>query len=279
MTINVYSLHNVENYNSSLSNTVSDVFIKYINLINEFIIQCCENVCFKNVNYNRYIINKGIETLAHVFKMLLLYTMNLELTYHHCQKSLFYYIEFVGQISGDNQQLLQLTLKDSTLFVYKKTIFDINNEKRSNFKILNNDKIAMDIIAYLIKIYNSLLYVLIEHHEFPSDNQSSLLNEMTINVQRVTNNLINLFTNSKLLDYIEQLKIIEHFIETIKNKDCEINKIFNLFDVFIKKMSCQTSNFDLSNSEKIIEKINSKGFDDFLIDNSNKKIINWLFSD
>jgi len=279
MTINVYSLHNVENYNSSLSNTVSDVFIKYINLINEFIIQCCENVCFKNVNYNRYIINKGIETLAHVFKMLLLYTMNLELTYHHCQKSLFYYIEFVGQISGDNQQLLQLTLKDSTLFVYKKTIFDINNEKRSNFKILNNDKIAMDIIAYLIKIYNSLLYVLIEHHEFPSDNQSSLLNEMTINVQRVTNNLINLFTNSKLLDYIEQLKIIEHFIETIKNKDCEINKIFNLFDVFIKKMSCQTSNFDLSNSEKIIEKINSKGFDDFLIDNSNKKIINLLFSD
>jgi len=279
MTINVYSLHNVENYNSSLSNTVSDVFIKYINLINEFIIQCCENVCFKNVNYNRYIINKGIETLAHVFKMLLLYTMNLELTYHHCQKSLFYYIEFVGQISGDNQQLLQLTLKDSTLFVYKKSIFDINNEKRSNFKILNNDKIAMDIIAYLIKIYNSLLYVLIEHHEFPSDNQSSLLNEMTINVQRVTNNLINLFTNSKLLDYIEQLKIIEHFIETIKNKDCEINKIFNLFDVFIKKMSCQTSNFDLSNSEKIIEKINSKCFDDFLIDNSNKKTINWLFSD
>ena len=279
MTINVYSLHNVENYNSSLSNTVSDVFIKYINLINEFIIQCCENVCFKNVNYNRYIINKGIETLAHVFKMLLLYTMNLELTYHHCQKSLFYYIEFVGQISGDNQQLLQLTLKDSTLFVYKKTIFDINNEKRSNFKILNNDKIAMDIITCLIKIYNSLLYVLIEHHEFPSDNQSSLLNEMTINVQRVTNNLINLFTNSKLLDYIEQLKIIEHFIETIKNKDCEINKIFNLFDVFIKKMSCQTSNFDLSNSEKIIEKINSKGFDDFLIDNSNKKTINWLFSD
>ena len=55
-TLNNYILSNSENYNKELSETSLDVFIKYINLINEYIIQCCENLYVKNINYNRYII-------------------------------------------------------------------------------------------------------------------------------------------------------------------------------------------------------------------------------
>lgn len=279
MTINVYSLQNVENYNKVLSNTLSDVFIKYVNLINEFIIQCCENLYIKNINYNRYIMKKGVETLSHVFKMLLLYSMNLELTYHHCQKSLFYYIEFIGQISGDNQNLLQLTLKDSTLFVYKKTIFDINNEVRNKFEISFDDKIKMDAIMYLIKIYNRLLCLLIEKHEFPRDNQVSLLNEMSENIQKVTNTIVNLYTSNNDLNFVEQLKIIDGFVDCLKNKQLENDNVFALFDGFIKKLSHKSLTLDLSFLEKIFKKLNSDKFDDLLLESSNKKTINWLFLD
>ena len=47
------------------------------------------------------------------------------------KQAIFYYVEFIGQIGEDSQGFLQLNSKDAILFVYKKTIFDINNDKKN----------------------------------------------------------------------------------------------------------------------------------------------------
>ena len=62
-----------------------------------------------------------------------MYTKNLDLTVYHCKKAYLFYVEFIGQIGDDNNSYLQLNSKDATLFVYKKTIFEINNEYRKQF--------------------------------------------------------------------------------------------------------------------------------------------------
>ena len=278
-TLNNYILSNSENYNKELSETSLDVFIKYINLINEYIIQCCENLYVKNINYNRYIIKKGIETLSHIFNILLLYTMNLELTYHHCQKCLFYYIEFIGQTSGENN-FLQLTLKDSALFVYKKTIFEINNDHKNSFVISEKDNLKVEMINYLIKIYNGLLYLLIDKHNFSIDNKSSILKEISNNIQKITNRIVNLFfttkdKENKDLSIIEQLKVIDYFIECIKNKEIEIN-FFIFIDNFIKKLSKSNLSFDKIN--KLTTILNGEKMEDLLNENSITKAINLLFN-
>jgi hypothetical protein len=274
-TLNNYILNNLENYNKELSETTVDIFIKYVNLINEFIIECCENLYMKNINYNIYIIKKGVETLSHIFSMLLLYTMNLELVYHHCQNSLFYYIEFISQISGENN-FLQLTLKDSALFVYKKTIFEINNDYKSSFVISEKDNLKIDTINYLIKIYNSLLYLLLEKHTFSTDNKSSLLKEISTNIQKITNRIINLFFVKKDantdVDTIEQLKVIYYLIEFIKNKQIEIS-FFIFIDNFIKKISKNKLSLN-----RITTKLNSEKMEFLLNENSTTKAINLLFS-
>lgn len=274
-TLNNYILNNLENYNKELSETTVNIFIKYVNLINEFIIECCENLYMKNINYNIYIIKKGVETLSHIFTILLLYTMNLELVYHHCQNSLFYYIEFISQISGENN-FLQLTLKDSALFVYKKTIFEINNDYKSSFVISEKDNLKMDTINYLIKIYNSLLYLLIEKHTFSIDNKSSLLKEISANIQKITNRIINLFFVKKdannEVDTIEQLKVIYYLIEFIKNKQIEIS-FFIFIDNFIKKISKNKLSLNT-----ITTKLNSEKMEFLLNENSTTKAINLLFS-
>ena len=274
-TLNNYILNNLENYNKELSETTIDIFIKYVNLMNEFIIECCENLYMKNINYNIYIIKKGVETLSHIFSILLLYTMNLELVYHHCQNSLFYYIEFISQISGENN-FLQLTLKDSALFVYKKTIFEINNDYKSSFVISEKDNLKIDTINYLIKIYNSLLYLLIEKHNFSIDNKSSLLKEISANIQKITNRIINLFFVKKdannEVDTIEQLKVIYYLIEFIKNKQIEIS-FFIFIDNFIKKISKNKLSLNT-----ITTKLNSEKMEFLLNDNSTTKAINLLFS-
>ena len=68
-----------------------------------------------------------------------MYTKNLELTVHHCKKAFLYYVEFIGQIGDDNHTFLQLNSKDATLFVYKKTIFDINNEYKKKVTYTLNE--------------------------------------------------------------------------------------------------------------------------------------------
>ena len=72
-----------------------------------------------------------------------MYTKNIELTMFHSKKALYYYIEFIGQISdvSVHHSYLQLNSKDATLFVYKKTIYDINNfrsdEKKNNARSMS----------------------------------------------------------------------------------------------------------------------------------------------
>ena len=76
-----------------------------------------------------------------LFNMLLLYTKNIDLTISHCNKALYYYIEFIGQIADDSHSYLQLNSKDATLFIYKKTIFELNSEHRKNYTLSKEDKI------------------------------------------------------------------------------------------------------------------------------------------
>ena len=91
--------------------------------------------------------------------MLYMYTKNLEITMHHCKKAYCYYVEFIGQIGDDNHSFLQLNSKDATLFVYKKTIFEINNNIANKPTLLlesnENDPISLSY-PFIIKEKNFL---------------------------------------------------------------------------------------------------------------------------
>ena len=65
------SLQNLDNYKSDYTHSTSEIFAKYKGLITEYFIQCIDNIYIKNTEYYKYILLKGVETLTHVFKMLL----------------------------------------------------------------------------------------------------------------------------------------------------------------------------------------------------------------
>ena len=75
-----HSLSNIDNYKAQLTNSSSEVFVKYIDLISEYLAQCVEAIYIRDDAYYKYIIMQGVNTISHVFKLLLLYTNNLELT-------------------------------------------------------------------------------------------------------------------------------------------------------------------------------------------------------
>ena len=137
---NNYSLHNLENYKKNIDNDISEITEKYYILLLEYYKFIIENIKTKNANLTKFIIIRGLDTITNVFNNILYYTKNINMTYFHCQKSFYFYVEFVGQISEDEKMFLQLTSRDATTYVYKKTIFEINNNyKTLLYKIIQSE--------------------------------------------------------------------------------------------------------------------------------------------
>lgn len=152
------SLQNIDNYKKdSYANNEMDIYMKYVNVINQYLLFGIETIKNKNSEYLKYILIKGLFTISYVFKMLFLFTRNLDLTYYHCQKSYSYYIEFIGQIGDDAVTYLQLNSKDAALFVYKKTIFDINHNYKKDYYENKVEETKNKIVSIFIDTYNKLV--------------------------------------------------------------------------------------------------------------------------
>jgi hypothetical protein len=167
---NNFSLQNLENYKKNIHSITSEITEKYYMLIAEYFKFITENIKIKNSNFSKFIITRGLDTITNVFNSIFYYTKNIDLTYFHCQKSFYFYVEFVGQISEDEKMFLQLSSRDATLYVYKKTIFEINNEYKiaSESSKLINEQLA-NINSY-INIYKTIVYKIIQNDVLTKNN-------------------------------------------------------------------------------------------------------------
>jgi len=130
-----YVLQNSKNYHNTLENpNTSFYFNKYIDLAHQYLLYSAEHIFIRDKEYSVYVMQKGIEGLLNIYTSLLLYTKNFELSYYHSQKAYYYYIEFISQIGNESHSFLKLNAKDALLFVYRKTIFEVDNEVRKNLQ-------------------------------------------------------------------------------------------------------------------------------------------------
>jgi len=151
---NNYSLKVEDNYNKSLDCSTGEVTKKYGDLIIGYTNFISENIKLKNGPLSQFIIIRGLDTLTNVFLYLLNATKNVTLTYYHCEKSFYFYTEFVEQITDDEKSFLKLTTRDAVNYVYKRTIFDINDK----FKKENEENAEeMKIINSYVNLYQNYL--------------------------------------------------------------------------------------------------------------------------
>ena len=74
-----------------------------------------------------YIIVSGLETITHVFKLIMLCTGNLDAAVFHAQNSTLLYVEFMTQIKDSTNVFLKLSVRDAIIYVYKKSIFQLRS--------------------------------------------------------------------------------------------------------------------------------------------------------
>uniref|UniRef100_A0A6C0ERH4 Uncharacterized protein n=1 Tax=viral metagenome TaxID=1070528 RepID=A0A6C0ERH4_9ZZZZ len=254
------SLHNIDNYKKELTSSIFEIIDKYFKLINEYFKFIIENIKFKNTSYSKFIVIRGLSTITNVFSYLLYYTKNIELTIYHCQKSFYFYIEFVEQITEDEKMFLQLTSRDATTYVYKKTIFDINSEYKKIFAICSEESLnKFNMINIYINIYRTVINKILQ-----LDNLK--YNKSNIDYfEQIHHKLHNLNLN-KL-----QLSNIENFIEQIYDKIDDSKFFFETILIFIKKIN---KNLDLIQKCKTKMLYHSQE----CLNETPEKLISWLIS-
>jgi len=168
-----FSLHNIDNFKKDLDSNLSEIINIYFHLIVEYFKFIVENIKIKNKVYSRFIIIRGLDTITNVFLNLLNYTKNIELTFFHCQKSFYFYVEFIGQITEDEKMFLQLSSRDASTYVYKKTVFDINNECRKIQDICSSETSEkFNVLNVYINIYKTIMYNIIQNEDLNVGNMN-----------------------------------------------------------------------------------------------------------
>jgi hypothetical protein len=259
-----YSLHNTDNFKKTLDYNSNEILSKYSDLLTEYLKFFFENNKIKNPNYLKFIITRGIETITHVFNTILYYTKNLEITYLHCQKAYYYYIEFICQITEDHNIFLQLSSKDAIMYVYKKTIFEINNEYKKNIldSLISDEINKINYITEYIILIKTLVSTLLNDDNFIKNNiqmieQFSMLNSKIISAKI---SIINLL-------------ILHLFFEQLINNCKDFNKIYDIIVTLLKKINRSNGNINLL---KIKNKIYDDDYNIYLINETNERFINWL---
>ena len=247
-----YNLLNIENYNETIHNELQDILDKYVLLITEYMVFLNEKIKIKNKNYFQYIFTRGLDTITNVFNGMLFYTKNLDLSFYHSQKAFYFYVEFIEQITETQNIFLKLSSRDAAIFVYKRTLFEINNEyvktpllsiKQTiiNQTVINQNNVQqkMKLLNIYCEIYKSVSSFFINNN-FEFEKKSENINKFAIKLTTISERLNYLIMDSEMPNNILLL------INNLSNKSQKLDKYFELIDEIIKKISKGNLNIDLT---------------------------------
>ena len=254
---NNYSLLSSENYKKALDCDVVEATKKYSQLILDYYKFIVENLKITNEGFSKFIIIRGLDTITNVFLHILYFTKNINLTYFHCQKSFYFYVEFVGQISDVEKTFLQLTSRDATTYVYKKTIFEIKNDFKKPAENDEELKSKLDLIHSNINMNQSYILKIIK--------SSKVEPAMIDCLPKLTEKLSAIQNKSNTIALEKITDILFYKIENV-------SAFFEINNLLLKKIS--KANGLLHNAEK---KCDSLEIDTKLADTPDR-VVSWLLA-
>ena len=215
------ALINSLNFNTKLTCNLSEILQKYVSMILEYTDFISEKVNIKNKKYYDYLYNRGLDTISHVFLLILFYTKNLDITYYHSQKAFYFYVEFIEQILDVQHSFLNLSSRDATMFVYKKTVYEINNEYRKMIDNSDNNNTNSSSTSNTSGSGSSSSSI---EYSITKDSKFDLLNSY-----------IEIY---KLLIRLDKPNVIEisEIINKTKGSSSYMQKILNIVHIFAEKM-------------------------------------------
>jgi len=265
-----YTLYSISNYRPKIENHIQDILTRFSRVIVDYMRYIAEKITMKNKPYYRFIFERGVETIIHVFSVIFYYTKNLDLTVYHSQKAYYFYIEFIEQISDNDMDFLKLSSRDAILFVYKKTIYDLNNEQRKNMPAPTHEEVmTLEYLDAYKYIYKNIVQFLINHKEFKYETKLDYINTNCDCIDFIS----ELFKKSKIRK--NNIDCVYLFTTILLDKNISTNEFFSSIEIFIKKVNSKKKIDDKKLKDKLYDiEINS-----FVAENQLNKMIEWIFMD
>jgi hypothetical protein len=191
---NIFLLSNENNYFLKVKCDYNDIIKSYCDLINFYVSYSIENLNIKD----KEIFMTGLNVIQHIFRIMFLYTKNLELTIYNTQQSIYYYVEYITQITDKEDNIFfNLSIKDAVIYVYTRSVFEI---KKAYVKSNNDD----DVI-----IFNNIILA--------SSNYTGLIKSISDSLFKSEHEVIK----SKLID-IMMLYLQSNYITVLSLDSIEI---------------------------------------------------------
>lgn len=202
----IFVLSNENNYYVKIKCTNNDIYKSYSNLINFYVSYSIENMNIKD----KEIFFTGINVIHHIFRMMILYTKNLELSFYNTQQAIYFYVEYISQITDrDDNIFFNLSIKDAVIYVYTRTIFEIRKQYRK--KPTSQDNETLSEFTIYSHNYLKLIRIISQY----------LFDEPIGNIKNILIQLHEIFTNLpitvNLLDKLTSVKSYNDCLEYIKS--------------------------------------------------------------
>jgi hypothetical protein len=258
---------------------------KYILILNEYFQLINNSSIMKEIDYPISYLYIGINSIHRVFEHILLKTQSIEKAYYYCQKTYYYYLEYMSQIYKSNI-LLNLNHMDAVLFVYKKTIFndvtindDVSNTVKNimtlddNSIIIDNETEIKSLLLQISKITNTIFHW--ENTEFEFNDRlyicenylhpfmvHSIMNNFNNTMIDLTLSFLEIIQEKSKMNYIKYDNLLKEILLKLgkirKTKQCIDNSHIN--EMLLTKYYIDENSF--------LEKLESDNLSDF---------INWLY--
>lgn len=182
---------------------------RYYNVLVQFTLFINTNLNISNTK-KYFIYEKGLTLVNTIYSQIILYTKNIDLAYYNSQKSYYFFIEYINQIEQIENKTLELTINDAIFFVYKKTIFNINQEFRKTFieKSMNSELIQL---KQIFNVLNSIFYSFYTTYTIEEDiSKSELFKKNTKSLFKKLNS-----SNEESIDLGKIYKELQQYMETL----------------------------------------------------------------
>lgn len=265
-----YNLYNSKNYLERLEENEEYYVIKYIELVNNYIYYITNIINFRTNSYNKYVIVRGLESLSHIYNVLLLYTKNLDLVLHFATKGYCFYVEYIEQMLLNKSLSMVLCCNDGIIMMYRKTIYEVNIGFRKTFILEDSDKHKLNRINLGIGYFNNIFLNYIEKDSNEKTNLEieSKNNELIKTIIGLLNRIC-LTKNS----YIDILSLLNRITEEVII--LELKKITEILELVIKKLKVHKIK-NLVISYKFIEELYDENNIELIHKYSTNKIVNTI---
>jgi hypothetical protein len=134
----------------------------------------------------------------------------------------------MDQMNDESHSFLQLTIKDAILFVYKKTIYDINDEYRSSYNIEATKE--EDLLDIILTIYVEISLLHVKKCKFEDHKLKYLSDEN----EKLIKNINKIYQKNKNNTTILHEKMVE--LNIFINKEVQNFNDITLFDQKMKQL-------------------------------------------